>query len=149
MAGMKKVDRAEYEARLAACGYWEALSHTQALAYGLTSKAAFLAHKRQEEALANLSDGERAYALECLADGATLADAVEAAKEAAKRAEDADKEAAKKVFYTFEWREEDGADFYLQSFEANSLRSALSLWKDFWKLDESTCFVFEVKKEAL
>jgi hypothetical protein len=194
MAGMTKEDRAEYESRLAACGYWEALSHTQALAYGLASKREFLARKRKEEALATLSDGERAYALEILADGATLEDAIEAAKEAAKRLEEVEEaealaavyggrayalesleqvfedlveaaEAAKetetmhpdfdfadwqpeteKAFYTFQWRKEDGGDFYLQSFEAGNLSIALQRWQDFWGLDESTCFLFEVKK---
>ena len=149
MAGMTKEDRAEYESRLAACGYWEALSHTQALAYGLASKREFLARKRKEEALAALSDGERAYALECLADGATLEDAIEAAKEAAKRLEEADKEEAKKVFYTFTWCKEEGGDFYEQPFEANSLQRALERWQDFWGLDESTCFLFEVKKGGI
>lgn len=50
MAGMTKEDRAEYETRLAACGYWERLSHENALNYGLTSKRDFLNRKRAEEA---------------------------------------------------------------------------------------------------
>ena len=53
---------------------------------------------------------------------------------------------AKKAFYTFTWRKEEGGDFYEQAFEADCLRRAVERWEDFWGLDESTCFLFEVKK---
>jgi hypothetical protein len=55
---------------------------------------------------------------------------------------------SEKAFYTFTWRTEDGGDFYTQPFEANSLQRAVERWEDFWGLDESACFVFEVKKEG-
>jgi hypothetical protein len=55
---------------------------------------------------------------------------------------------SEKVFYTFTWRKEEGGDFYEQAFEADCLRRAVERWQDFWGLDESTCFVFEVKKEG-
>lgn len=94
MAGMNKADRAEFEARKDRLGHYERMALEQCIAYGLESKSAWLAAQREKEAaaLAELNEGERAYAVECLASGATLEDAIEAAKEAAKRLAETDKE---------------------------------------------------------
>lgn len=94
MANMTKIDRADFDRRLALLGHYERIALQQCIAYGMESKSAWLAAQRQKEAsaMAELTENEVAYAKECLVMGGNIEDSIHAAKHACKAQEPAKEE---------------------------------------------------------